>query len=159
MRSNPSGALALAAILVVAPAAAGCGSSKKSSSTTTSTPAISKAAFLKRGNAICRKGNREIGTAARSLFPRNRRPSKAELNRFATKTLIPSVQREINGIRALGAPPGDKARVDAVLSSAQSALNKGKRRPALLTTNGPGPFKRANSLARSYGLKACAASS
>ena len=160
MRSSPTAWLAFVAILIVG-LATGCGSSKSSSSSSsssTSTPAITKAAFLKKGNAICHKGNRQIGRAANKLFARKHaRPSKAELTKFATGTLIPLTQNDINQIRALGAPPGGKAKVNAILSSAQSALDKGKKKPLLLTSNGPGPFKKANQLSKSYGLKACAA--
>ena len=44
--------------------------------------------------------------------------------------------------------------MNAILNSAQSALDKGKKDPVLLT-NPPGPFKKANELAEFYGLKAC----
>jgi hypothetical protein len=148
--------MALAAILVFGLGAAGCGSSKSKSSST-STPALTKAEFLKKGNAICKKGNRQIGTVANKLFrKRGPKPSKARLTRFATHTLIPSVQSQINQVRALGPPARDKAKVNAIISSAQSALDKGKKDPVLLTSNGPGPFKKANRLAKSYGLTACA---
>lgn len=163
MRPRPGFAVALLAVLAVG-LAAGCGSSKKSSgsakSTSTSAPAITKAQFLKEGNAICNRGNREIGGAAGRLFPKSGgRPSQAKLTEFARTVIIPSVQRQIDEIKALGAPAGDRARVSAIVGAAQAALDKGKRDPALLTTNGPGPFKKANQLAKSYGLTACAAGS
>jgi hypothetical protein len=157
MRRSPTGGLALAAILIAGLVAAGCGSSNENSSSSTPTP--TKAEFLKKGNAICKKGNQQIGKSARTLFPnKGAKPTKAELTKFANDTLIPSVQSQINQIRSLGAPAGDKAQVNAIVSSAQSALNKGKKDPILLTSNGPGPFKKANQLANSYGLTVCGAS-
>jgi hypothetical protein len=134
--------------------AAGCGSSSNSSST--STTALTKAEFLKKGNAICKKGNQQIGAAAQKLFPKSKgKPSAAQLNKFATGTIIPAVQGQINQIKALGAPKGDEAKVKAIVDAAQSALDKGKKDPALLTANGPGPFKQANQLTTSYGLTVC----
>ena len=163
MRPRPTLVLALITVLSVG-LAAGCGSNNKSSgsakSKTTSTPAITKAQFLKEGNAICARGNRQIGNAANKLFPRSGgKPSQAKLSTFARTTIIPSVQRQIDEIKALGAPAGGQATVNAIVGAAQAALDKGKRDPAVLTTNGPGPFKRANQLAKSYGLRACAAGS
>jgi len=150
---------ALAATLVFGLGAAGCGSSKsKSNKTSTSTPAITKAAFLKQGNAICKRGNQQIAKAANTLFPRTGpKPSKARMTKFATSTVVPSLQSQINQIKALGTPAGDQTKVNAIVSSAQSALDKGKKDPALLTSNGSSPFKKTNQLSRSYGLKTCAA--
>jgi hypothetical protein len=154
MRPSPTGGLALVAILTASLVAAGCGSSSKSSST--STPAITKAEFIRKGNAICAKGNQQITTAANKLFPRTGpKPTNAQLRRFATGTLIPSVQSQIDQLKALGAPAGDEAKVNAIVSSAQSALDEGKKNPLLLTGNGPGPFRRANQLTKSYGLTTC----
>jgi hypothetical protein len=158
MRRSPTGVLVFVAILIVGLVPAGCGSSNNSSSnssSTASTAALTKAEFLKKGNAICRKGNQQINKAARKLFPKNAKPSQAQLNKFATDTLIPSVQSQIDGVKALGAPAGDEAKVNAMVSTAQSALDKGKKNPALLTTNGPGPFKKSNQLTNAYGLTAC----
>src|SRR5437764_3442172 len=145
MRPRPTLVLALMAVLTVG-LAAGCGSNNKSSGSAksrTSTPAITKAQFLKAGNAICARGNRQIGNAANRLFPRSGgKPSQAKLSAFARTTIIPSVQRQIDEIKALGAPAGGQATVNAIVGAAQAALDKGKRDPAVLTTNGPGPFKR-----------------
>src|SRR5947208_11923325 len=101
MRRSPTGGLALLAILTVGLVAAGCGSSNSSS--TTSTTALTKAEFLAKGNAICKKGNQQIGKAANKAFPKTGpKPSKAQLTKFATDTIIPSVQSQINQIKALG---------------------------------------------------------
>src|SRR5204862_8152668 len=98
MRSRLTRGMTLAAPLILVLVAAGCGSSSKSTSTT---PAISKAEFLKKGNAICKKGNDQINKAAQKVFPnRKNKPSKAQLNTFATGTIIHSVQRLINGVIA-----------------------------------------------------------
>src|SRR5438874_718288 len=81
MRTRLTGKMAIAATLIVGLGAAGCGSSKSksaSSTSTASTPALSKAAFLKQGNAICRQGNRKINADASRVFTRNRRPTRAE---------------------------------------------------------------------------------
>ena len=144
-------ALVLLSIVAVALVAAGCGSSKK----THTTPALTKAEFLKKGNAICKKGNQQINAAAKRAFPAKKRPSRAQVTAFAKDSVIPSVQNQINGVKALGAPPGDQAKVSAIVNTAQAALDKAKKDPIVLTQNGPGPFKKSNQLAKSYGLTVC----
>ena len=150
MGSRLTRGMTLAAPLILVVVAAGCGSSSKS------TPALTKAEFLKKGNAICKKGNDQINKVAQKLFPnRKARPSKAQLNKFATGTLIPSVQSQINGVKALGAPKGDEAKVNAIVTTAQAALDKAKKDPILLTGSKHDPFAKANKLSKAYGLTVC----
>jgi hypothetical protein len=157
MRGSRTGALALVAILTVGLVAAGCGSS----SSTSTTAALTKAEFLKQGNAICKKGNQQINKVAHQTFnPKkypNGPPPKSVQTKFVTDTVIPSVQGQIDGIKALGAPTGDEAQVKAIVDAAQSALDKAKADPTLMFQNNPknDPFAKANQLTTSYGLTAC----
>src|SRR2546429_4703005 len=154
MRSSLYGGLVFVAILSVGLVLAACGSSSNSSTSTTA--ALTKSEFLKKGNAICKKGNQQINKAANQTFTKKKYPNgpppKSVQVKFATDTVIPSVQSQINGIKALGAPSGDQAKVNAILVSAQAALNQAKKDPTVLLQNGPGPFKATNKLANAYGL-------
>ena len=152
MRSSLYGGLAVAAVLTVGLVLAACGSSNNSTSTTA---ALTKPQFLKQGNAICKKGNQQINAAAHKVFGKNKKPSKAEGTKFATGTVIPSVQSQINGVKALGAPTGDEAKVNAIVTSAQAALDKAKKDPSLLISNKSDPFKQSNKLTKAYGLTTC----
>jgi hypothetical protein len=117
---------------------------------------ISKAEFLKQGNAICKNGNKQIQAAAEQQFPKSSgRPSQAEQVKFATQTVIPNIQHQIDAIKALGAPEGDEATVETITSEAQSALDEAKKDPTVLASNGPGIFAKADKFANSYGLNAC----
>ena len=143
-------ALSLAAAGLIV---AGCGSDSSSSTTTA---ALTKSEFLAKGNAICAKGNKEINQAANQTFQNNQKPSASEVNEFATKTLIPSIQEQINGIKALPAPSGDEAQVTAIVTGAQEALDKAKANPKLLTQNSStDPFADVNKLTNAYGLTKC----
>jgi hypothetical protein len=155
MRSTPTRGIALAASLALVLVVAGCGSSSSSKSNST-TPALTKAEFLKKGNAICKKGTQQINQAANKAFPKSKgKPSEAQMTKFATDTIIPSVQTQISGVKALGAPKGDEAKVKAIVTTAQAALDKGKRDPAILVSNKSHPFAKSNKLTKAYGLKAC----
>jgi hypothetical protein len=137
----------LAALLGLALVAAGCGSDEKT---------ISKAEFLRKGNAICASGNKEIDAGANKIF-RNRksRPSQADIKRFANEVLLPSVERQVKGIKDLGAPKGDEDKVKAILDAADEGIAAGKRDPASLASDNADPFAKANRLARAYGLTVC----
>jgi hypothetical protein len=143
----------IAAIAIVgALAAAGCGSS--SSSTTSTQAALTKKEFLAKGNAICKEGNQAINKAAHQTFGKQK-PSKSQVQAFVTKTVIPSVQQQITGIKNLPQPAGDEAQVTKIVDDAQAALDKAKQNPTLLTQKGPGPFKQVNKETKAYGLTAC----
>ena len=116
------GAPLAAAGLIVA----GCGSD--SSSSTTSTTALTKSEFLAQGNAICAKGNKAINQAAQETFNKQQ-PSASQLNQFATQTLIPNIQQQIDGIKALPAPSGDEAQVTAIVTARPGRSRQGQGRP------------------------------
>jgi len=145
MRSSLHGGLVLTAILSVGLVAFGCGGGDDN---------LTKAEFLKQGNAVCKKGNDQIDKVANQTFGK-KHPSQAKLNSFATDTLIPVVQTEIDGISDLNPPSADEDQVNAIVDEAQAALDKGKADPSLLVSEKSDPFKKANKLANDYGLKEC----
>jgi hypothetical protein len=152
MRSSLYGGLAVAAILSVGLVLVACGSSSNNSTSTTA--ALTKAQFLKKGNAICAKGNKVINTAGSKTFTKNKKPTAAQEQQFIN-VAIPTIQGEISGVNALGAPTGDSAKVNAIVNSAQSALNKVKQDHSLFFNNKGDPFAKSNKLTNAYGLTAC----
>jgi len=142
---------------------AGCGGGSSSSTTGASGTsgaqgaALSKSEFVAKGNAICAQGNQEIQAAGQKAFPKGQQPTQADEENFATDTVIPSIQEQIDGIDALPAPSGDEDQVQAIVDAAQSALDKAKQDPSLLTGQAQGgdPFAQANKLADAYGLTKC----
>ncbi len=138
--------LAGAATLAIV-AYAGCGSSDDD--------ALSKSQFLKQGNAICKKGNKEIDQGANETFTQNKQPTKAQITKFAEDTLIPSVESQLDQLHDLKPPSADEDQVNKILDEADSALAKTKEDPSVFAGNGD-PFKKANQLAKDYGLTECA---
>ena len=130
---------------LIAAFAIGCGGSDDT---------LTKAEFLKQGNAICAKGNKEIDAAANKTFKKGQEPSKAQITKFAEDTLIPSVEEQVSGLRDLNPPSADEDQVNKILDEADSALDKTKDDPSIFASN-QDPFKKANQLATDYGLKAC----
>jgi hypothetical protein len=145
----------LAALAALALVVAGCGSS---GSSTESTSSLTKAEFVKKGNAICAEGSKEINQgfekfAKENGFSEKKQPSQAELEEAVETIVIPGIRKEIEGIRALG-PPDEEA--EAVLDAAEEALEKGEENPSLLAKEeSAGPFAKVNKLSREYGLTKC----
>lgn len=142
----------LAAPVLAALVVAGCGSDNSSSSSSTATtPAITKAQFVAKANAICAKGNQVTDKAGASL---SSHPTPAQVAAVVKATFAPSVQAQIDQVRALGAPAGDEATVKKFLDDAQADLNRLKSDPSLLTQN-QDTFADFGKLAHPYGLKEC----
>jgi hypothetical protein len=144
----------LAGTLTIALAVAGCGSSATKSSTTPPVPAtgITKAEFVERANAICVKGNAESKAAAAKL---GGNPSEGQIVTFVRSTEVPAVQAQIDAIRALGAPPGDAAKIAEMLKLAEHAVKEVKIQPTVISS-GVDVFSGFAAIAHPYGLTSCA---
>lgn len=136
---------------------AGCGGSNDNS---TSTTTLSKAQFLKQGNAICAEGNKEIDESFESFAKENhlspkKAPSGAELKNFSEETLVPTVHRQLNEIKALGLPEGAEEEAEAVFAAVEEATEEVEANPTVLTEENNEPFAKANKLSRELGLTKC----
>jgi hypothetical protein len=156
-------ALALAAGLI----AAGCGDdddeTTTAATTTTETGAtgatgaatgepLSQDEFITQADQICADGDKEIDQQAQETFGQGE-PSDQEVEQFASETVVPNIQRQIDGIGALTPPEGDEDEVSAILDAAQEALDEIEQDPSSLQSGNP--FKQANQLAQDYGLTEC----
>jgi hypothetical protein len=137
-------------VMAIALIAAGCGSDN---STTDSTASLTKAEFVKQGNAICDAGNKEINAGFEETLPKGK-PSKAELDEAMETVLIPSVTKQVEEIRALGAPEGEEEAVEDFLVGAEEELEKGEEEPASLATEAS--FNKTSKEAKAIGLTSCA---
>jgi hypothetical protein len=141
-----------ATILVLA----GCGSSGDSEGTSS----LSKAEFVKKGNAICAKGSEEINKAyekfSREHVAGGRTPSEALLDEAAAEIVLPVREREVRQLRALGAPSGQGERVDTMLTAWERGIEEGEEDPHSLRKAGPEfAFYKSYSMGIDYGLKKC----
>ena len=124
--------------------AAGCGDDDE----------LTKSQFIKQADAICKKGNKRIDAVAKDTFSSNKQPSKAQLTKFASDTLIPDIQRQVDDVRDLDEPSADEDQVNAFLDSAQAELDKGEKDPLYMTSDKS--FSKTNQLGKQYGFKVCA---
>lgn len=146
------GALAIALI------AGGCGGDDD-----TSTSSISKAAFIKKADAICQAGDKRVEAKLAAYLKENvvkeSEESVSETNAKATEiaetAVIPAITREIEGLRALGAPSGDEDEIEAILEALEEGLERTEEDPATGLRTNTELFRRAKGLSEEYGLAVC----
>ena len=142
--------LAMTAVLALGVVAAGCGSSSNDNTTTTSS--LTKAEWIAKADAICRTGNQQVNQAGQQQFG-NQKPTQAQIQQFASGTVIPNIESQVNQIKALGPPAEIEQQVNSLLATVQGDLDKAKADPSLLL-NGSA-FKDSNTEAQGLGLKVC----
>jgi hypothetical protein len=157
----------LAGVLATAIVAAGCGSSGSDSSsnsdsssgdTSATTAALSKAEFIKQGDAICAKGSKSIETEANEFAEENnvntKKPTKAQKEEVIVDVVAPALRKQGEEIAELGAPSGDEAEAEAIVAAVEGAADELEETPSLLF-GGNNPLSKASKLAASFGFKVC----
>jgi hypothetical protein len=143
---------------------AGCGGDDEEPTTSTEATsgatgtdgvALTEEEFVAQGNEICAAGNEEIDQAANETFA-GQEPTDAQVEQFAG-ILVPSIQAQIDGIRALTPPEDLAADVDTFLADAEDALAEVEADSSLLlASDEEGPFADVNAQAVALGLTECA---
>lgn len=149
----------LLATLALTLAVAGCGGGEETASSADDDAAsLTKAQFVKRGNAICRKAQEEVGNlnerAWKKYGPPTANPSQETLNKVAL-AMLPPKEKEVRLLRALGAPAGSEAYVDAMLTAWEEGIKKGKKDPAALQGGADWVFRKTYDMGLAYGLVDC----
>ena len=139
-------------VAVLAVGVAGCGGGDDTTEVET-TAALSKSEFVTQANQICREGNMETDAAFENF---DNETSKAEAETVIEDTFVPSVQRQIDEIRDLGAPEGDEAKVDHMLDLAQADLDRVAEEPGIvLDGEDVDQFADFAKIGHPYGLTEC----
>lgn len=162
--------IALATALI----AAGCGGDDDEDTTTTPTEETTatgetgatgaadvppeRAELVEEANAVCAEGNDDIDAAAQKQFGDSQQePPAAEQEAFFTDTVLPSVQDQIDEIRALetDAPEEDVDELNGILDEAESVVDDLEQDPSALS-EGADPFADVNQQLDEFGLTECA---
>lgn len=148
---------AAVAAAVLAALVAGCGGG---GDTTDETVTLTKAEFIKQGDAICKAGNEEIEAgfekfAEENNLPEGKEPNQEQGVEIVETVILPSISQQGEEIRALGAPEGDEEKVDEILTSLEDAVAEGEEEPELLFEGTTDPFGKVNQITEDYGFKVC----
>jgi hypothetical protein len=145
--------------IAVALIAAGCGSSGDSA--TNSTATLTKAEFVKQGNAICAAGNKEINAGFENFFKENefskkKQPTQAQIEEGTEEFVVPSIRKQIDELGELSAPEAEEQQFETLLENAEAQLEKGEEDPSLLADENNHLFASVNKEAKALGLVRCA---
>ena len=117
--------------------------------------ALTKQEFITQADRICSEGNAEIeGDAEDAFGDSDQPPSQAEQEQFATDSVIPNVQNQVDRIGELEPPEGDEDQIQAILDAANEGLDAGRDDPSAFAGQGD-PLAEATQLAKQYGMKVC----
>ena len=117
---------------------------------------LTKAQFLRQGNAICRQAGAEQMELAGHYKKGQVAPGEYEA---VTAVFLPPMEKELRRLAALSPPQGDEKEVRAILKAIESGVDDAKADYLDLFVKQTDPFAEANELARKYGFHACAESS
>lgn len=137
----------LAGVGVMATLFAGCGGGSGGER-------LNRAGFIAKVDAACAASESRIDEGADSiLVDKGRVPTSDQLDRFASKVVVPEVQKQLDALRSNKPPSDDQGDVDAIIDTGHKAVNSVKSEPAILHSQRP--FDRYSERAERYGLKAC----
>ena len=127
----------------------GCGGGSSTSAS------LTKKQYLKKAQEICEEGEKEQLELAAKYLKKN---PGAEEEDMVLPAAIPPLQKQIERIKALPAPEGDEAKIEAFVKASEQALKEGEANPQELLSSTSNPFDKANKLGEKYGFTNCASS-
>ncbi|HEU4739483.1 MAG TPA: hypothetical protein VFS54_10445 [Solirubrobacterales bacterium] len=148
--------LLIAAVAAAALAAlvAGCGGGDE---TTDETVTLTKAEFIKQGDAICKESGDQSEKEAEEFAEENgftlEKASTEQLEEAVAEVLVSTLRQQADEISALGAPEGDEDQVEEIIASLESATDEIEDEPKLVFEEKV--FDKPNELAQDYGFKVC----
>jgi hypothetical protein len=158
----------VAGVLMVALVIAGCGSSDSDSGDNGSnssgggdeTVALTKVEFIKQADSVCEKGNKAIEDGADKFAKDNNvdteKPTEEQKEEVIVEVVAPEIRQQGEEIGELGAPEGDEAKVEAIVTSLEDAADELESEPKSLF-EGKSPLADASKLGQDYGFKVCGA--
>lgn len=133
--------------VLVAFLAVGCGSGGSGET-------VTKADFVRQGNAVCGKWQQARGDAFREVNSKFKPPVTQTKREKAILFVLEPYGDAIEGLKELDPPAGEEAKVEAMIDAAEEAFAQAKADPGSLISSGAA-FSKSNQLFESYGLKEC----
>lgn len=148
----PVGRVALS-FLALAAVVAGCGSANGEGA-----PALSKAEFIKKADAICAETDKAQDAAQRDFekkYPKAPASPRWE-EKFILVVGLPPIQVEAEKIGDLAPPSDDEEEIGEIVAGLEKAVREVKENPSTMLEPGTvGPFADVFLLTERYGFKAC----
>jgi hypothetical protein len=144
----------LGVLLALLAPIAGCGGGDNTTSATSEAP-LTKAEFIRKGDAICQVGNEASQTEIEKFAKENgfgSEPSKAQFEEAVTEVLVPNLEQQADELDALVPPAEDKDQIDAIIASLRESISAIEKDPGTLEGN---VLAKPIQLENAYGFKVC----
>jgi len=117
---------------------------------------LSKAAYVKQGDAICEKVPTRYSKTLTELEKEDKatgkKTSPAEAN---LKAAVPPLYTAAEELEGLTPPSGDEAKAEAIVAALESAAKGLEAKPTSELSGPKSPFAEFQKLTREYGFKGC----
>lgn len=147
--------VAVVAALALGIVVAGCGSSDSDDSS--SAQALTKAEFVKRGNALCRKAeakkNVKLLAALKELGNDVSKQSNQE--KLVVEIALPPVAQMTKEFSELVPPAGDEEEIEKIVSAYEASVKQVEADPGSAIIGTVEPFLQPDRDAVAYGMQAC----
>jgi hypothetical protein len=156
--------ISLIAVLSTALLTAGCGGSSNASDASAASEApLTKAEFIKQGDAICEKAHQKIYDEAKKYREVHAKELEklggvAAEEKLIRLVMLPAVLEEAKGMEALGAPKGDDKQIESFVAAIERGVEKAKKNPMAAESEfgyGQNPFHNIDIQLREYGFEVC----
>jgi len=147
------GALAAAAALL----AAGCGSSSSEASPQAQ-DSLTKAQFIRRGDAICEKDDETRNTEITPYVKKGSNTfSRPEKEKVVPKSIATSFREDVEKLGALAerAPKGDEAKVQRIVNVFDATVKGVEEKPGSILAGAGPSFAEVEKLTAEYGFTVC----
>jgi len=140
-----------AAVTALTLVAVGCGDDDGAEIT----DAAGKAEFVSQANEICKRGSAKVQAAFEQL---QGKPSRRQTEKVIAEVGIPTIQADVDAIRALGIPEGDRDEVEAMLQDTERIIDQARVDIGAFFADkqGKDPWADVDRRLAAYGLTACA---
>jgi hypothetical protein len=144
----------LVAVLAIGSIAVGCGSSSDSSES--SGPPLSKAAFVKQGDAICEKVPNRYQARLKTLPKEKKSQSpQAEKEEENLKAAVPPLRTATTELEGLNLPTKDAQQAEAIVAALEEGADGVKAKPSSELSGSKSPMANFQKLTEKYGFKVC----
>lgn len=119
-------------------------------------PRLPKAEYLEQGSAICAATSARIESAAQGAFSEpGKIPTAEEITDFATGTVAPTIEEEVEQLSELRPPEDDQERIDDILRAGRDGVDRVRQDPTVILNSNDDGFGRYQELSEAYGLQNC----
>ncbi len=142
-------ALCAAVVLVVG----GCGGGDSTAAEKGSAPvAVTKPAFIKKADAICRHANLEQEAGLKTYLITNPNPEPTKL---VDTIALPPLETEMKQLHKLRLPDKGRRQIEDIFKEFEVAMVRARKEPAAALESLTGPFHHVEVVAANFGFESC----